>query len=54
MNAKLCKEQFKEKNTVDLSNFLLLPAQILRSDLRRKTMLKSLLGMSAGAVFLAF
>jgi hypothetical protein len=36
VNAKLCKERFKEKNTVDPCHLLLLPAQILRSDLRRK------------------
>jgi hypothetical protein len=46
VNAKLCKERFKEKNTVDPCHLLLLPAQILRSDLRRKTMFKSLLAIS--------
>jgi hypothetical protein len=40
MNAKMCKERFKEKNTVDHSHLLLLPAQILRSDLKSKTCAK--------------
>jgi hypothetical protein len=43
MNAQLCKERFKKKNTVDPSHFLILRAQILRSDFRRKAMFKLLL-----------
>jgi hypothetical protein len=49
----LCKERFMEKNTVDPSHLLLLPAQNLRRDFKSKTMFKSLLtiGSSPPPIF---